>query len=65
MTIDDIEKAVAKLSPDQLAEVRAWFERFEAVRFDEKSERDAATGKLDRLADHAIDDFQKGRAREL
>ena len=29
MTIDDIEKAVARLPPEQLAEFRAWFERFE------------------------------------
>ena len=66
MTVDDIEKAVARLPPEQLAEFRAWFERFEApLRFDEKIERDAAAGKLDRLADHAIDDFRKGRAREL
>ncbi|MGO9701028.1 MAG: hypothetical protein ACLPX7_17385 [Xanthobacteraceae bacterium] len=65
MTIDDIEKAVAKLPPDQFAEFRAWFEQLDAGRFDEKIERDAAAGKLDRLADHAIDDFRKGRAREL
>ncbi|MGB7100365.1 MAG: hypothetical protein WBD95_16590 [Xanthobacteraceae bacterium] len=65
MTIDDIEKAVARLPPEQLAEFRAWFERFESAHFDEKIERDAAAGKLDRLADHAIDDFRKDRAREL
>ncbi len=65
MTVDDIEKAVARLPPEQLAEFRAWFERFDSARFDEKIERDAAAGKLDRLADHAIDDFRKGRAREL
>ena len=29
MTVDDIEKAVAKLPPEQLAEFRAWFERFD------------------------------------
>jgi len=38
-TIEDIEKAVAELSPDQLARFRAWFEEFDAVRFDEKIER--------------------------
>ena len=65
MTIEDIEHAVAKLSPDQLAEFRAWFEEFEATRFDQKIERDAKSGRLDALADQAIDDFRKGRAREL
>lgn len=62
MTIEDLEKAVATLPPDQLAEFRAWFEAFDAARFDEKIQRDSKTGKLDRLADAAIDDFRKGRA---
>jgi hypothetical protein len=65
MTIEDIEKAVSKLSPDQLAEFRAWFEEFDAARFDEKIERDAKSGRLDRLADQALGDLRKGRAREL
>ena len=65
MTIEDIEKAVSKLPPDQPAEFRAWFEEFDAARFDEKIERDAKSGRLDRLADQALDDFRKGRAREL
>jgi hypothetical protein len=65
MTIDDLEKAVAKLPPDDLARFRAWFDEFDAARFDQKIERDAKSGKLDRLADAAIDDLRKGRAREL
>jgi hypothetical protein len=65
MTIEDLEKALAQLPPDQFAGFRIWFEAFDAARFDEKIERDAATGKLDALADQAINDFRKGRAREL
>jgi len=65
MSIEDIEKAVAKLPPDQLAEFRAWFEAFDAVRLDEKIERDAEAGKLDALADRAIEDFRTGRAQNL
>ena len=65
MTIEDIEKAVAKLPPAELAQFRAWFEAFDAARFDEKIEHDARAGKFDRRADQAIEDFRKGRAREL
>jgi hypothetical protein len=65
MTIEELEKAVAKLPPDDLARFRAWFERFDAARFDEKIERDAKSGKLDRLAEAALDDFREVRAREL
>ena len=65
MTIEDIENAVAKLAPDQFAKFRARFEEFDAKRFDQKIERDAKAGKLDSLANQAIDDLRKGRAREL
>jgi hypothetical protein len=65
MTIEDLEKAVSTLPPDQLAKFREWFEAFEGARFDEKIERDAKAGRLDRLAEQALADFQKGRAREL
>jgi hypothetical protein len=58
MSIEDIEKAVAGLPPDQYAEFRTWFEAFEADHFDRKIERDVQTGKLDRLADAAINDLR-------
>jgi hypothetical protein len=63
--IEDIEKAVAELPGDQPARFRAWFEEFEASRFDQKIERDASEGRLDRLAEQALSDFRAGRAREL
>jgi hypothetical protein len=64
-TVEDIEKAVEKLSPDKLAKFRAWFEQFEAKRFDQKIEQDAHAGKLDKLADEALREFRAGRSREL
>ena len=64
-TLEDIEKAVAELPPDQLAQFRAWFEELEAARFDQKIERDAKAGRLDRLAEQALSDLRAGRAREL
>lgn len=65
MSIEDIENAVAELPPEQFAQFRAWFEEFDATRFDQKIERDAKAGKLDRLANEALDDFRSGRAREI
>lgn len=65
MTIEDLEKAVEKLPPDQFARFRAWFEELDAARFDEKIARDAGAGKFDQLAEAAIEDLRKGRAREL
>jgi hypothetical protein len=57
--IEDIEKAVSSLSPDELAEFRAWFEAFDAAQFDQKIERDAHAGKLDKFADAAIREVMK------
>jgi hypothetical protein len=65
MTVEDLEKAVAKLTARELDRFRAWFDEFDSARFDTKIERDVQAGKLDRLADAAVDDFRKGRAREL
>jgi hypothetical protein len=64
-TVQDIEKAVAQLPPEELAAFRAWFEAFDAARFDDRISRDAASGKLDRVAEEALADHRKGRSREL
>ena len=65
MSIDEIEQAVSQLPPDQLAKFRAWFDAFDAARFDQKIEREAKAGKLDRLAEQALAEFRQGRTREL
>ena len=64
-TIEEIEKAIQELAPREFDRLRAWFEEYQAARFDDKIARDAEAGKLDRLAEQALDDFRKGRAREL
>jgi len=64
-TLEDIERAVSELPQEQLACFRAWFEEFEATRFDQRIERDAKAGRLDRLAEQALSDFRAGRIREL
>lgn len=64
-TLEDIERAIADLPLDQLKQFRTWFEQFEAAHFDQKIERDAKAGRLDRLAEQALADFRAGRAQEL
>lgn len=63
--IEDIEKAISALAPGELAKFRAWFEIFDAARFDEQIERDARGGKLDRLANEALADLKAGRTHDL
>lgn len=65
MTVEYLEKAVAALPPDLLARFRAWFEEFEAARFDARIEADAKSGRLDKLTEQALADVKAGRFREL
>ena len=64
ITVED-KNAIKKLGAREFDRLRAWFEEYQAARFDEKIERDAQAGKLDRMAEQAIADFHKGRACEL
>ena len=64
-TAEDIERAVERLAPRELARFRAWFEAFDAAQFDAAIERDARAGKLDTLADEALAAHHAGRSREL
>jgi hypothetical protein len=64
-TAEDIEKAVEKLAPGELARFRAWFEAFDAEQFDAAIERDARAGKLDGFAEEALAEHSAGKSREL
>jgi hypothetical protein len=64
-TVREIELAVSRLSPEQLASFRDWFDEFDAKVWDKQFEFDAMSGKLDGLADQAISDFRSGKCKEL
>ena len=63
--LEEIEAAVAQLSPEELKQFRAWLDELEERLFDEKIERDAKAGKLDKLEAKARDDCKAGRVRDL
>jgi hypothetical protein len=64
-TVREIELAVSRLSPQELANFRKWFDEFDAKAWDEQFEFDATSGKLDELASQAISDFRAGKCKEL
>jgi hypothetical protein len=64
-TVEEIEKAVQNLSPEQLAAFRVWFAEFDAELWERKIERDAAAGRLDSLITEAREEHQHGRTTEL
>ena len=64
-SIQEIEHAIRQLSPEELAALRAWFAEFDAGIWDRQFEEDAAAGRLDALADEALQDLREGRCTEL
>lgn len=63
--IEIIEKEVSQLSLSELAAFREWFVEFDAAVWDTQIERDAASGKLDKLAEKALKDFNAGRSTKF
>lgn len=64
-TTEEIESAVARLSPEELQRFRTWFDEFDAESWDRQFDRDVEAGKLDHLADQAVSHFKNGRCTKL
>jgi hypothetical protein len=60
-SLEQIEDAVRQLSSEDLAAFRAWFVELEAAAWDRQIEEDVAAGRLDALADEALNDLREGR----
>jgi hypothetical protein len=65
MSVQELESAVAQLSPPELAAFTEWFEHFIAEAWDAQLESDIRAGKLDHLARQADEHFQSGRCTPL
>ena len=64
-TIADIQRSIEQLAPDDVARLREWLEELDGRLFDQKLERDAKVGKLDKMAAKAVADHEAGRTRKL
>ncbi len=65
LTVQELEKEIARLPLDELARLRAWFDEYDAQVWDKQFEADAESGKLDRFANRAIADYKSGKYSEL
>jgi hypothetical protein len=54
--IEKIEQEIQALSPDELAQFRAWFLEYDWAAWDRQIERDAEADRLDDLAARALRD---------
>jgi hypothetical protein len=63
--VQALEEQIERLSPEELAELRLWLDEREAETWDSEIERDAASGKLDKLFEKSIADHRAGKSREI
>jgi hypothetical protein len=63
--VDDLARAVRKLPPEDLEAFRRWILAFDAELWHHQFEEDVKSGKLDGLAEEALDDLGAGRTRPL
>ncbi len=63
--VEQIEDQVSKLSARDLARFRAWYAEFDVDAWDRQIEQDCASGKLDQLAEKALQAHAIGSTRTL
>ena len=63
--VEQLEQQVQRLSPEELAQFRAWFLEYDAHCWDQQIAADLKAGKLDALIAEARADFKAGKARKL
>ncbi len=63
--LEEIENAIRALSAEEIAKLRAFLDELDGQLFDAKIERDAKSGKLDKLAASALAGHRAGKSREL
>jgi hypothetical protein len=64
-TVEQIEAAILKLSPQELSQLADWVLDLDEQRWDEQIEQDVAAGKLDFLAQEALTEFEAGNCRTI
>ena len=65
MSVQELEDAIAKLPPDQLAVLSEWFDDYQGDAWDQQIEADAKAGRLNALVREAKAEIAAGRTRPL
>jgi len=55
--VEVIETEITKLSIPELTQLRKWFMAFDSDEWDAQIEKDAVSGKLDALANEALEEY--------
>jgi hypothetical protein len=63
--IEKIGREIQEFSPSELAAFCKWFHEFDAEAWDRQIEEDVRAGKLDVLAEAALQTLEGGECREI
>ena len=63
-SVEDIEDAITRLSPEDYARFLKWFRERDQQVWDEQMDRDAVAGKLDSIRDEAREVRKSGLLRD-
>ncbi|MFN0196670.1 MAG: hypothetical protein ACKVT0_07980 [Planctomycetaceae bacterium] len=63
--VQAIENEVQRLTCDELAAFREWFQEFDNQAWDEQIEKDAKSGKLESMSAKSLAAHRRGESREL
>jgi hypothetical protein len=64
-TVVEIEKALQTLPVEDARKIADWLQRYLDERWDKQIDGDIAAGRLEKLADKAMQDYQAGRIKPL
>ena len=63
--VEKIEQEIQNLAPEEMTELRRWFAAFDADAWDRQFEADVRAGKLDALAEKALNAHELGRTTKF
>lgn len=64
-TVAEIENALERLPVEDARKIAEWLQRYLDEKWDKQIDGDIAAGRLDKLADKAMQDYQAGRIKPL
>jgi len=63
--LEQLEADIKSLSAEEFTKLRDWLLEIDADEWDREIERDAASGKLDKLFERSVADHRAGKSREI
>ena len=65
MSVQELERAITELSPEELAELAAWFADYHNRAWDQQIADDLDAGRLDAFLAEAEAEYEAGKAKPL